>query len=162
MAGNSDPNPSRRKAAAAGILFGVGLGGFFDGILLHQILQWHQMLSSVLPPDTLEAMHINMLGDGLFHAFTWFVTVAAMFLLWAAARRREALPSSVWFVGLLLLGWGLFNLIEGLINHQILGLHHVIGEPHAGWDWGFVLLGGVGLIVVGGLMIRAGGRPRPR
>ncbi|MGZ5240675.1 MAG: DUF2243 domain-containing protein, partial [Caldimonas sp.] len=26
--------------AAAGILFGLGLGGFFDGIVLHQILQW--------------------------------------------------------------------------------------------------------------------------
>jgi hypothetical protein len=24
---------------------GVGLGGFVDGILLHQILQWHHMLT---------------------------------------------------------------------------------------------------------------------
>ena len=26
-------------------LMGVGLGGFIDGILLHQILQWHHMLT---------------------------------------------------------------------------------------------------------------------
>ena len=31
---------------SAGILFGLGLGGFFDGIILHQVLQWHHMLTS--------------------------------------------------------------------------------------------------------------------
>ncbi len=29
-----------------GIVLGVGLGGFVDGILLHQLLQWHHMLTS--------------------------------------------------------------------------------------------------------------------
>lgn len=29
-----------------GVLLGLGLGGFVDGILLHQILQRHHMLSS--------------------------------------------------------------------------------------------------------------------
>ena len=37
----------------AATLIGVGLGGFIDGILLHQILQWHNMLSSRLPPTDL-------------------------------------------------------------------------------------------------------------
>ena len=31
---------------APGVLLGVGLGGFVDGILLHQLLQWHHMLTS--------------------------------------------------------------------------------------------------------------------
>ena len=31
---------------AAGFLLGLGLGGFFDGIVLHQLLQWHHMASS--------------------------------------------------------------------------------------------------------------------
>ncbi len=35
---------------AAGLVLGVGFGGFVDGIVLHQILQWHNMLSSVVPP----------------------------------------------------------------------------------------------------------------
>ncbi len=30
----------------AGVAPGVGLGGFFDGIVLHQILQRHHMFSS--------------------------------------------------------------------------------------------------------------------
>ena len=34
----------RHFPASAGILFGLGLGGFFDGIVLHQ-LRWHHMLS---------------------------------------------------------------------------------------------------------------------
>ena len=28
------------------IVLGIGLGGFLDGIVLHQILQWHHMLTS--------------------------------------------------------------------------------------------------------------------
>jgi uncharacterized membrane protein len=33
---------------SAGILFGLGLGGFFDGIVLHQVLQWRHILTD--PP----------------------------------------------------------------------------------------------------------------
>jgi uncharacterized membrane protein len=29
-----------------GVLIGFGVGGFVDGIVLHQILQWHHMLTS--------------------------------------------------------------------------------------------------------------------
>ena len=32
---------------SAGILLGVGLGGFFDGIVLHQLLQWHHMITNI-------------------------------------------------------------------------------------------------------------------
>ena len=30
-----------RLLITSGMLLGVGFGGFVDGILLHQILQWH-------------------------------------------------------------------------------------------------------------------------
>ena len=29
----------------SGLLYGLGLGGFIDGIVLHQILQWHHMVT---------------------------------------------------------------------------------------------------------------------
>ena len=46
---------SGRFPTAAGIFFGLGLGGFFDGIVLHQLLQWHHMITSAgYPADTLE------------------------------------------------------------------------------------------------------------
>jgi len=55
---------------APGTLLGIGLGGFLDGIVLHQILQGHNMLSSVIAPVDLVNMKYNMVWDGLFHAFT--------------------------------------------------------------------------------------------
>jgi uncharacterized membrane protein len=103
------------RATWAGILLGVGLGGFVDGIVLHQILQWHNMMSNWIPPHTMDAMKVNMLWDGLFHAFTWVVTVVGLFLLWSAAKAADDLPSTASFIGTLVLGWGLFNLIEGII-----------------------------------------------
>ncbi|MFB2922435.1 DUF2243 domain-containing protein [Aerosakkonema funiforme] len=36
---------------ATGVSIGMGAAGFFDGIVFHQILQWHHMLTNVLPTD---------------------------------------------------------------------------------------------------------------
>jgi len=41
--GMSTPDAARFPTAA-GLLFGIGLGGFLDGIILHQVLQWHRNL----------------------------------------------------------------------------------------------------------------------
>jgi uncharacterized membrane protein len=141
---------------SAGILLGTGLGGFVDGIVLHQILQWHNMLSSVRPPTDLVAMKYNMVWDGLFHAFTWLMTAAGLARLWRAGQRSDVPWSTRTFVGSLLLGWGLFNTIEGVIDHHILGVHHV--HPGAGqlaWDLGF-LASGLVMIALGCAAIRAG------
>ena len=53
-----------------GLLLGVGLGGFVDGIVLHQILQWHHLLTSEgsYPATTVAGLEANTLADGLFHA----------------------------------------------------------------------------------------------
>ena len=52
---------------SAGILFGLGLGGFFDGIVLHQLLQRHHMLTSFgYPADNVRNLEINTLWDGIF------------------------------------------------------------------------------------------------
>src|SRR5438270_12667896 len=107
----------------AGTVLGIGMGGFVDGILFHQILQLHNMLSNWVLRDTLVNEQINMFWDGLFHAFTWLTTAAGIWLLWHTARHRHTVPSSRILSGSLLLGWGLFNLVEGLINHQILQVH---------------------------------------
>ena len=134
-----------------GILLGVGLGGFVDGIVLHQILHWHNMGSAVVRPDTLEALRRNMTWDGFFHAVVWLVTVVGVYRLLGAARRGEALPHPVGFTGLLLFGWGLFNLVEGIVDHHLLNLHHVRDLPaHApGLDLLFLVVGGIGLMAVG-------------
>ncbi|HEX8422450.1 MAG TPA: DUF2243 domain-containing protein [Pyrinomonadaceae bacterium] len=147
------------KASVAGILLGVGLGGFVDGIVLHQILQWHNMVSNWIPPTTMEAMSVNMVWDGIFHAAVWLVTLIGVFLLWSAAYRRAPIPSLKGFVGRLLLGWGAFNLIEGIVNHQILGVHYVRQVPnYTVYNLTFLATGGVLFILFGWLLMRAGKR----
>jgi len=105
-------------------------------------LQWHNMLSSVRPPVELVDMKYNMIWDGLFHAFTWLMCAAGLWRLWLAGKRADVAWSTPTFVGSLVLGWGLFNFVEGLIDHQLLGIHHVHpGEAQLAWDLGFLALG---------------------
>jgi uncharacterized membrane protein len=158
-----DKATHRGAIISSGILLGTGLGGFVDGIVLHQILQWHNMLSSVRPPTDLVAMKYNMVWDGLFHAFTWIITAAGLTRLWKAGQRPDVPWSTRTFVGSLALGWGLFNAIEGVIDHQLLGLHHVHpGQGQLAWDMAFIA-SGLAMIAAGCASIRAGrGDETPR
>jgi uncharacterized membrane protein len=141
---------------SAGILLGTGLGGFVDGIVLHQILQWHNMLSSLRPPTDLVSMKYNMVWDGLFHAATWLMVVAGLARLWAAGKRSDVPWSTPTLVGSLFAGWGLFNLVEGVIDHQLLGIHHVHpGSGQLAWDLGF-LASGLLMLAGGWAAIRSG------
>lgn len=150
----------RGALIAPGVLIGAGMGGFVDGIVLHQIVQWHNMLSARIPPLTLVTTKVNMLWDGLFHALTWLMTAAGIALLWHAGTRRVPWITRT-FVGSLALGWGFFNVIEGVIDHHILGLHHVRpGEGQLAWDLGFLLFGA--LLIAGGALLVRGERPAPR
>lgn len=159
-----DELQNQKRAATAAVLIGIGLGGFVDGILLHQILQWHNMLSSVLPPEGMEAMQINMRWDGYFHAIVWTIAFVGVLMLWNSARKPYVLPGHSWFAGLLIIGWGLFNLIEGLIDHHLLAIHHVRGYgPNPPWDFGFLIIGGIGFIIIGWLLYnqnKSGNGPR--
>ena len=147
---------------SAGILFGLGLGGFFDGIVLHQVLQWHHMLSSWYPADSVANIERNTLWDGLFHSATYVFVVLGLFLFWRAARQPHTVWSTARFIGALLLGWGLFNLVEGVIDHQILGIHHVnerVPRAHwLAWDLGF-LLWGAAMVGLGLVLSRPRARP---
>lgn len=110
----------------AGTFLGIGLGGFFDGILFHQLLQVHNMLSAKVPKTSIANIEINMFWDGLFHSMTYAMTLAGLVLLWKAGARRDVPWSGKTFIGALFFGWGLFNLVEGVINHHILNIHHVV------------------------------------
>ncbi|MBD2294547.1 DUF2243 domain-containing protein [Anabaena sphaerica FACHB-251] len=154
MKAKNEANKGITLLIAAGIFLGLGLGGFIDGILLHQILQWHHMISNVQPLTTISNIDLNMVWDGLFHALDWILTVIGVILLWQAGKREDVAWSSQTFVGSLLIGTGLFDLVEGLIDHQILGIHHVKPGPNQlAWDLGFLALGAL-LIIIGWIMIQ--------
>jgi uncharacterized membrane protein len=147
----------QQPSPAPGLLFGIGLGGFVDGILLHQILQWHHMVSDVEgdPTTTVGGLEVNTMADGFFHAGTFFVVLGASIVTVALWRQGRIAPSWSFHLGGLLAGWGLFNLVEGLVDHELLGVHHVrddLGGPLS-WDLGFLGLAVV-LIVVGWQLMR--------
>ncbi len=146
---------------SAGILFGLGLGGFFDGIVLHQVLQWHHMLSSWYPVDTIEHLKLNTLWDGIFHSSTYIFVVVGLFILWRAAHQRHLVWSSRLLAGTLLLGWGIFNLVEGAVDHELLGVHHVNElvpqSQRVYWDIAFLAWGLV-MVVAGWMTMWAGER----
>lgn len=148
--------PATAVAVTPGIVLGLGLGGFVDGIALHQIAQWHNMGSAKLPPVTMDAMRQNMSWDGWFHAAMLGLTLAGVYLLLREARSGAPLPGAGAFSGLLLVGWGVFNLVEGVVDHHLLGIHHVrdlpVHEPL--YDWLFLAIGGVGLVALGWLLWR--------
>lgn len=149
-------NQHYRPLIIAGVLLGLGFGGLFDGIVLHQILQWHHMLSSIRPATTVAQAELNMVWDGLFDASTWLLTLLGVILLWQTGKRDDVPWSSNTFFGSLLLGAGLFDVVEGLIDHQILGIHHVKPGPNQlAWDIGFLALGAI-LAIVGWLLVQAG------
>ncbi|CCD91833.1 conserved membrane hypothetical protein [Bradyrhizobium sp. ORS 375] len=154
-----DHTPRPGFPIAAGILFGLGLGGFFDGIVLHQLLQWHHMVSSWYPPTTIENLQLNTTWDGIFHAGTYLFVVAGLYVLWRSAHGRHLRWSNRQLVGTLLLGWGLFNLIEGLVDHEWLGLHHVNevapAAQRGAWDMGF-LIWGAAMLAAGWVITRVG------
>jgi uncharacterized membrane protein len=150
---------------SAGILFGLGLGGFFDGIVLHQVLQWHHMLSSWYPITSIENLELNTLWDGIFHSATYVFVVAGLFLLWRTAHRGHLYWSNRLLVGSLLLGWGVFNVVEGIADHEVLGVHHVNElAPRAQWvfwDIGF-LIWGAAMVALGWLLLKDGPREAAR
>ncbi len=169
--------PNAREASAAepvsitlpGIMLGVGLGGFVDGIVLHQLLQWHHMLSNSgndrlglqrYDPATVPGLQLNTVWDGIFHVTTWLAVLGGLAILYArASGSRRALWGSRALWGWILVGWGLFNLVEGVVNHHLLGIHHVRPGPNRlAWDLAFLALGAV-LVAAGRLLQRGARRP---
>jgi uncharacterized membrane protein len=146
------------------LTMGVGFGGFVDGIVLHQILGWHHVLSSRshLGPRA------NEVADGVFHAMCWLVLLGGV--VWLYSRLRQPPVAAAWprldqgprswraLAGPMLMGWGLFNLVEGLIDHHLFRLHHVRHGPgQLGWDLAFLAFGVV--LAAAGYLLGRSARP---
>lgn len=130
-----------RLLTTAGVLIGMSLAGFFDGIVLHQILQWHHMLSNVQSTDSVKGLQLNTLADGLFHIASYVLLAIGLITLWRAHQQKPSFSSRL-MIGAVLLGAGIFNLVEGLVNHHLLQIHHVKPGPNQLlWDLGFLAIG---------------------
>lgn len=144
---------NRQPLIIAAILLGLGQAGFFDGIVFHQLLQWHHMFTNVESSNTVSGLELNTLGDGLFHLVDWLFTLAGLVALWIAVRRDDVDKSTSVFIGAFCIGAGMFNIIEGILSHHLLQIHHVKPGIHQlAWDLGFI---GAGVLsaVIGWLIL---------
>jgi len=131
----------------AGLILGLGLLGAIDGIVFHQLLQWHHMVLS-------DNIQLEIFTDGLFTA------LFSAKLLWGGVKifqdaRKNQLGSS-WriFLGGIFIGGGAFNLVEVIVDHHILQVHRVkpMAENPLMYDLAFLAIGA--LLVVIGFMIK--------
>ena len=142
----------------AGIVLGMGFGGFADGIILHQILGWHHFIcySVNCHPASIEQLQHENTQDGFFHLALWLVSLVGTTMLFRATRHRGPARDGRVLLGSMLAGCGLFNFVEGIIDHQILGLHHVLpGDPHQLLYDMFYLANGVLFFMIGAWLIRS-------
>lgn len=157
MAASASASAGAASPVAAGVVLGASLAGFFDGIVFHQLLEWHHMLSGV--PSLAGDLRVQVLADGVFHAVTWVAALVGLALLWRAREGLGAPGGGRTLAGAMLLGAGGFNLVEGVVDHHLLGLHHVhptAAHPLA-WDLGFLAVG-LALALAGWGLVRAGRR----
>jgi uncharacterized membrane protein len=136
----------------AGIVLGLGIGGFFDGIVLHQILGWHHMVCTTphCRPLSIAQLEQQNTLDGFFHLTCWILCVVGLVLLSGTIRNQGAMWSGKALAGAILIGCGLFNFVEGIIDHQILGLHHLLpDDPHQFLYDMMFLASGVVLFLIG-------------
>jgi uncharacterized membrane protein len=151
---------TERGLALPGLLVGIGAGGLVDGVVLHQVLQWHHMLSDDgYSTATVSGLEDNTLADGLFHVASLVVLLVGVVMLWRRLGARGRPAPTRELVGLLLVGWGLFDVVEGIVDHQILGVHHVRDDVATKWpyDVGFLLFGAL-LMAVGWWLYRSARR----
>ncbi len=141
----------------SGYLLGFGLGGFFDGILLHQILQWHHLLAG-LQGEAFRDIRVQILADGLFYALMYVIAAVGLWLLWRARREFGAPGADRMLFADLLIGFGVWHIVDGVVSHWVTGIHRIrmdSANPLV-WDLIWFVVFGVIPLVIGGMMRRTG------
>lgn len=139
-------------------VLGFALGGFFDGILLHQILQWHHLLSLV---PGVSDMRLQVLWDGYFHALMYVIAAVALWGLW----RTQRLAASIGGRGLsgaVLIGFGAWHILDSIASHWVMGIHRIkLDSPNPLlWDLVWFAAFGVLPLALGWLLLWRGTAPK--
>jgi uncharacterized membrane protein len=134
------------SATVAGVLIGFSLGGFFDGILLHQVLQWHHLLSG-LDGARGRDLRFQVLADGLFHAAMYVVAIVGLWRLHRAARALGP-PDSRTLAAALAAGFGLWHVVDTFLSHWLLGIHRIRQDSPDPLFWDLLWLAVFGVVPV--------------
>ena len=142
-------NVSRRALAGAGV-FGFGFSGLIDVLLIHHILQWHHLLSGIYPMNTLIGLQTNIFADGWFSVGMVVIAGIGAGVVWRAERRtREPLAFRP-IAGSAIMGLGIFDLYDAIVDHALLGLHQPLsmgGKYNPHWVVVSLLIIGAGAYI---------------
>lgn len=153
--------PAGNLSLAGGML-GFALGGFFDGILLHQVLQWHHLLSLV-PGEALRDIRVQVLADGLFHVLMYAIAASGLWLLWRSRGGFTGSASDHRLLGAVVLGFSLWQFVDVVFFHWILGIHRTrvdVPDPLF-WDLAWTAVFGLPTLILGFYLRRGGGQGEP-
>jgi len=131
------------------------LGGFFDGILLHQILQWHHLLSEAEWARE-GGLALQLVADGVFHALMYVLALVGLGWLWRRRRTLYSPGAGAALLGWMLVGFGLWHVLDAILSHWLLGIHRVrsgVTDPLA-WDIGWLVVFGVVPLLLGTARLR--------
>ncbi len=160
MTAVNEPEPAagagddlHRRSLVAGGLMGVGVAGFVDETVFHQLLHWHHFYDRSTPAW-------GLVSDGIFHAASWFCMVAGLFLF--ADLRRRGVWRSAWHLAGFCFGLGGFQLWDGTVHHKWWGLHQIrYGIDYLPYDltWNVVA---AAVLAVGVVVLTRARRPPAR
>jgi uncharacterized membrane protein len=142
---------SVRRVGLTGGLLGFALGGFFDGILLHQILQWHHLLSAIDPDDA----RLQVMADGLFHALMYLLALVGLWQLWPLARDMRV--STELLVAAMLAGFGTWHVVDAIMSHWLLEIHRIRMDSASPLFWDLLWLAVFGILPIAAAILLARG-----
>lgn len=142
----------------AGYLLGFALGGFFDGILLHQILQWHHLLSA-LEGEAFRDIRVQILADGFFHALMYVIAAVGLWLLWRTRGAVLARAADRILFANVIIGFGVWHVVDTVLSHWITGIHRIrMDSPNPMlWDILWLVIFGLVPLAIGIALRRGGG-----
>lgn len=133
-----------------GVLIGFGIGGLVNGIVVRDLLQWHQTMSGTEAMSG-AGLEMNLRANGIVAAGCLLIALVGVLWLWNAASMRRHdhwRGSGRHMIGWFLIGWAVFTIASTVVATMILGWHDVNETVAAGdrmmWNWGAV---GVGVVV---------------
>ena len=140
---------SRRALIGAGV-FGFGFSGLIDVLLIHHILQWHHLLSGIYPMNTLAGLRTNIFADGWFSVGMIVIAGIGAGVVWRAERRTPEPLAFRPIAGSAVMGLGIFDLYDAIVDHALLGLHQPLSmggryNPH--WAAVSLLIIGTGAYI---------------
>ncbi|ELY92535.1 DUF2243 domain-containing protein [Natrialba taiwanensis] len=147
---------TRRRLGLAGGTIGFGFGAVIDTVVFHLTFQTHHLLSGYYDPYSLDGLRTNVMFDGLFLVATLGITLVGLGLLWRLVNGTAERFSTRYLLGAIVVGAGVFNVYDGIVDHYVLDLHNVVHGTEA-WNPPWILVSVLLLVLGLGLLRTADG-----